>query len=154
MLSDLFCSRAGVFHFCKRDYDRAIEDYDQAIRLSPVSISAASSKEFVYEYPESLHSLSVIYNNKGVVYHYGKRDYDRAIEDYNKSIRLEPWVASTYLNRGYAYDNKGDYDRAIKDYDNAVRLCPDYEFDFIDEDEIYWGKDALEKNYKTIRQRN
>ena len=50
-----------------------------------------------------------------------------------------------YLNRGYAYDNKGDYNRAIKDYDNAVRLCPDYEIQFIDADKIYWGKDELEK---------
>ena len=50
-----------------------------------------------------------------------------------------------YLNRGYAYDNKGDYDRAIKDYDNAVRLSPYYEIYFIDEEKIYWGKDELEK---------
>jgi tetratricopeptide (TPR) repeat protein len=84
-------------------YDLAIEDYSQAIRLSP---------NFSTAYLER----AAIYNSKG--------DYDRAIADSNQAIRLSPNTAFAYNERGDAYLNKGDYDRAIMDYSQAIRLDP------------------------------
>ena len=52
-------------------------------------------------------------------------DYDRAIEDYNRAIDLNPDHAEAYSNRGLVCEIKGDYDRAIEDYNKAIELKPD-----------------------------
>ena len=54
-----------------------------------------------------------------------KGDYERAIADFDQSIRLKPDWAVAYDNRGLAYALKGDYDRAIADFTQAIKLEPD-----------------------------
>jgi len=60
----------GVAYEQKDDYDHAIADYDQAIKLRP-NYSACA------------------YNNRGNI-HRAKSDYDRAITDYDQAIQLQP----------------------------------------------------------------
>ena len=45
---------------------------------------------------------------------------ETAIEAYSQSIDLKPRVASSYNNRGAAYQKKGDFDRAIEDFNMAI----------------------------------
>src|SRR4029077_11704670 len=97
-----YCNR-GNAHHDKGDTDRAITDYNEAIRLDP--------------------KFAFAYNNRGSAYH-DKGDTDRAITDYNEAIRLDPKLAFAYNNRGSAYHDKGDPDRAITDYNEAIRLDP------------------------------
>jgi len=87
----------------KGDYDSALRDCNEAIRLDP--------------------KYAVAYDSRGNVYDY-KKDYDRAIADYGEAIRLDPKDAGAFNNRGNAYADKGDPDRAIPDYDEAIRLDP------------------------------
>ena len=68
-------------------------------------------------------NLAWAYNNRGIAYS-NKGQYDRAIQDYDQALRLNPSDADAYHNRGNAYANKGQYDRAIQDYDQAIRLNP------------------------------
>jgi tetratricopeptide (TPR) repeat protein len=95
----------GDVYLVTGDSDRAIADYDQAIRLDP--------------------KYAVAYNNRGSAYQ-DKGDNDRAIADHDTAIRLDPTYAHAYRNRGMAYWAKGDNDRAIADYDQAIRLDPKY----------------------------
>ena len=53
-----------------------------------------------------------------------KGDYDRAIADYNKSIRLDPIYALAYRNRASLYIKKGDFNRAMADLNETIRLDP------------------------------
>ena len=70
------------------------------------------------------------YNNLGVAYG-NKGDYDRAIEYYQKALKIDlkkldpehPEVAIRYNNLGLAYGNKGDYDRAIEYYQKALKIA-------------------------------
>ena len=95
----------GAAYMNKGDYDRAISDYDQSIRLKP--------------------DYAFAFNNRGNAYS-DKGNYDRAIRDYDQAIRLRPDYALAFNNRGIAYVNKGGYNRAIADFDQAIRLKPDY----------------------------
>jgi tetratricopeptide (TPR) repeat protein len=83
------------------DYDRAIADYEQAIRLDP-------------NRPEYYAARGDAYGNKG--------DDARAIADYGEVLRLKPDDAATYAKRGDIHGDRMDYDRAIADYDQAIRL--------------------------------
>ena len=51
---------------------------------------------------------------------------ERAIEDFDEAIRLNPEDADAYYNRGVAYGDLGQYEREIQDYDEAIRLNPEY----------------------------
>lgn len=49
-----------------------------------------------------------------------KRQYDEAIELYNKAIALRPDFAYAYISRGNVYANKKMYNAAIKDYNTSL----------------------------------
>src|SRR5262249_35447106 len=100
--ADAYLNR-GNAHAARRDYDRAITDFDAAIRLNP--------------------ALAMAYNNRGVVRR-NKGDIAGAIADYGEAIRLAPNLAMAYRNRGRAQRNKDGFDAAIADFDAAIRLDP------------------------------
>lgn len=95
--------RRGTAYVLKGDSDRAIQDYNEAIRLKP-----NEANDYV--------GRATAYGLKG--------DFDRVIKDSDEAIRLNPQAATAYVDRGVAYATKGDYDRAIRDYDEAIRLSP------------------------------
>jgi len=55
-----------------------------------------------------------------------KGQYDRAIQDFDEAIRLDPNYPDAFNNRGVAWSGKGQVDRAIADFDQAIRLDPNY----------------------------
>ena len=85
------------------DNARAVEDYDEVLRLNP--------------------NVALTYYNRGITYD-DLGDIARAIEDYDQALRLDPGKAGVYIDRGYAYDELGEHARAIEDYDQALRLDP------------------------------
>jgi tetratricopeptide (TPR) repeat protein len=90
----------GLVYDDRREYDRALQDFNRAIQLYPWA--------FTYR--------GITYRKKG--------EYDRAIKDFDEAIRIDPKVATYYSNRAIAYSNKGEYDRSIEDFDLAIRLDP------------------------------
>jgi len=68
--------------------------------------------------------LAETFNNRGVA-HDHKGDYDRAIQDFDQSIKLKP-SAEAHFNRGNAYLGKGQHAAAIDDYNQAIKLKPDF----------------------------
>ena len=52
--------------------------------------------------------------------------YERAIQDFDLAIKLDPDYPDAFNHRALAYAGQGDYERAIKDFDEAVRLDPNY----------------------------
>jgi len=87
----------------KDEEDRAIADFDQAIRINPNYTSA--------------------YNNRGLAWR-AKGDYDRSIADFNQALQLDPNHANAYFGRGRDFYSQGDYTKAIADFDEAVRINP------------------------------
>jgi tetratricopeptide (TPR) repeat protein len=55
---------------------------------------------------------------------YNKKDFQGAIEDYDRAIQVEPNYAIAYNNRGNVRFELGDKPRAIEDYNRAIQLDP------------------------------
>ena len=56
--------------------------------------------------------------------HYNLKEYQKAIADYTKVIKLNSNYAEAYFYRGIAYDNLGEYQKAIADYNKAIEVEP------------------------------
>ena len=52
------------------------------------------------------------------------RELDKALDDCNESLKLNPRVSAVLDSRGLVYLRLGQLRRAIKDYDLALRLQP------------------------------
>lgn len=98
----------GTEAYQKGNLDDAIDYYTEVIRLDPVDIPI----------------LSGAYYSRGVAYG-EKSEIDLSIEDYDKTIGLNPDSADAYNNRGYAYFKKSDYVQAIENYNQAINLKSD-----------------------------
>ena len=129
----------GVVYTNLKQYQRAIEDYNAAIRLMPNDYESYNNRGGAYsnlgqyqraieDYDEAIRlksDFAAAYNNRGTAYgNLGKKQL--AIEDYSSAIRLEPAQAASYFNRGNAYLKLGQKQRAIEDYNEFIRLKPDY----------------------------
>jgi tetratricopeptide (TPR) repeat protein len=93
----------GKEHIKNKDYDSAIVDFNESIRINPNDAS--------------------VYFYRGNAY-LNKSDYSSAIVDYTLSIKIDPNDPSAYNNRGFAYESIGDKQRAYIDYQSAIQLDP------------------------------
>ena len=84
----------GSAYWQKQEYNKAVADDTEAIRLKPGSADA--------------------YNNRGTAY-LMKKDYDRAIADFTKAVELNPKYFRAFSNRSVAYEEKGEFRKADDD---------------------------------------
>jgi tetratricopeptide (TPR) repeat protein len=138
----------GMSWHAKGEYDKAIADFGEAIRLDRGSaliyfnrgITWHSKGEFdkaIADFDDAIRlgfNQSTVYSNRGVALN-AKGEYDQSIANYDEAIRLDPQDASYYCNRGVAWNRKGAYDRAIVDYNEAIRLV---QKDRVGENNLAW----------------
>ncbi|WP_441237316.1 caspase family protein [Bradyrhizobium sp. 930_D9_N1_4] len=93
----------GSAYYDKGEYDIAITDFDDALKLGQPT--------------------STIFHNRGNAWR-GKGDYPKAIADYDATIKLEPKSTFSFQNRGIAKEALGDLDGALTDINQAIRLDP------------------------------
>ena len=86
----------------KKNYQEAIGNFQQAIKLDP-----KNSKAHLL--------LGLTYANTG--------DFDQAVKYSQNSITIEPTFAA-YHNLGLIYANKGEYEKAQRAYEKALELNP------------------------------
>lgn len=131
-------------------YQLAVENYSEAIRLKPDFAESYASRGSTYsklghqqsavdDYNEAIRlkpKFAEAYLGRGTAY--GKLGQDEpAMKDYDESIRLKPDFAEAYLTRGNAYVKLGRDQQAMKDYDQAIRLKPDFAEAFGDRGNAY-----------------
>lgn len=100
------------------EYDEAISEYSEAIRLNP--------------------SADGYYYMRGGVYA-AKKDYANALTDYNEAIRLSPRSAEYYSSRGSVYWAMKDHAKAIADFSEAVQHNPRFDQYYICRGRAYWN---------------
>lgn len=112
-LSDV---RTGNAAFGDGRYEQAVDAYTRAILAGDLD-------------PEA---LAVAFNNRGVAYS-ELGDYDRAIQDYGKTLELKPGdrtaiknLRIAHIRRAGAATNLGDQAAALADYARAIELEPQH----------------------------
>jgi tetratricopeptide (TPR) repeat protein len=139
-----YYNRAIAYHRGRRDLDRAMEDYDEAIRLDPSKATYHNNRAIAYRAKGELdlaiadydHAIRLdpqhasAYHNRANV-QFERGELDLAIADYTAAIRVDPKYAIAYRNRGEAYQTRGDLARAIADYGEAIGIAPRNEASFL-----------------------
>lgn len=88
----------------RRDYEEAIEDYDDALALG--------------------RDIELL-NNRGIVFA-AMGDYERALADFDAALGVQSNYLIAINNRGIIYAIQGDYDAALADFERAVNIDPEY----------------------------
>ena len=79
-------------------------------------------KQFTSLYPTSVEVLN-IFGSANIAL----QKYQKAIVNFNKAVRINPYIPNIYYNLGLAYHHIGKLDNAIENYQKAISLKPDYD---------------------------
>ncbi len=93
----------GQSRFNPELFQRALSDFNEAVRLDPRDYHAHS--------------------NRGAL-HAQQGEHVRAIADFTRAIELQSDYAPAYRNRGHCYLEQGNTTRAQADFHEALRLEP------------------------------
>jgi tetratricopeptide (TPR) repeat protein len=131
----------------KGDFERALQDYDEAIRIAsatepgaPVFVGPLGLRRFGGPPgPPATPPPASWYRNRGVLYA-EKGDLDRALREFAEAVRLNPQDPLTYVDRGRTYKGLKDFDRAVADYGEAIRLDPKWAAPYFNRANVYKAK--------------
>ena len=132
----------GMTKYADKEFDSAITDFNEAIKLDSRLAKAHLHKGNAYfelnKYPQALESygeaiqikqLPLAYNNRG----YTKKHMgllEEAIEDYDYAVALDSEYPDAYTNRGIAKMELGRFRESIKDFSQAIRVNPKHAWAF------------------------
>lgn len=130
----------GSAYLGKAEVDKALSDYEAAIRLAPKSAKGHLGRGLAYkmkkEYRRAIADFTTAINlGEKVSGTYAVRaeaywalpdaeNEKLAFADYDEAVRLAPSAPSPYVARGYAHLQIGSHDQAIADFSQAIKLDP------------------------------
>jgi tetratricopeptide (TPR) repeat protein len=121
-------------------YGKAVVDYSRVLKAKPNDCSAAHNRAACYEqlrqFDDAIadytaliegntdfslvgnkdHQLALEYYYRGRAYQWYKKDYAKAVADYNQALRLDPNTEGVHLHRGQCYEALGQRDKAQEDF--------------------------------------
>jgi Flp pilus assembly protein TadD len=135
-LAELYGARANAYRV-QADFDHAIADFDEAIRLDPgrafylelrgnIWFAKRDYQHAIADYDRAVQlnpKLIPAYIGRASA-HFAHGDLDAAIADYQQAIGFNPRAAVLYIQRGNVWRRKGDLPRAVADYSEALRIAP------------------------------
>ncbi|MHA2219527.1 MAG: tetratricopeptide repeat protein [Candidatus Hodarchaeales archaeon] len=124
--------RLGKFEKDREDYiqlkNEILEMKDTIARKEPLSVK---SFEVLKEFQEKLESIKKedeYTADDWFLRAYSEAEegnHEKAIDYYDKTIKLDPDYVNAYNNRGVSYDELEKYDRAIENFNKAIELKPE-----------------------------
>jgi tetratricopeptide (TPR) repeat protein len=105
VMSNAYMTR-GNGYAGKGNWDNALRDYDEAIRIQPYNYDALVNRGNAYAH---------------------KKERDKSTRDYDEAIRLNPKMFQAYCNRAMNYLAAGNLDHALADLTESIRLNPKFE---------------------------
>ena len=101
----------GIENSQKGQYDQALQEFGQALKLKPGDAATLTYR--------------------GVVY-YAKGQSDQAIKDFDQAIKSDPKFGRAYYQRGMVYETQGKYSQALEDLSQAKSLGYKVDMDFVE----------------------
>lgn len=109
----------GLVYAESGQYDLAIRDYQEAIRLKP--------------------GYHFLYNNLGWVY-FKQNKLEQALQRFNHAIAMAPAYALPHFNKGEIYRTRQQWDLALEEYTTAITLAADYTDAYLSRARIYMNQ--------------
>jgi TonB family protein len=155
-----FYRQRGDEYYAAGEYERAISEYDQAIRLNQQDVAAYYSRGFAYHYKNNQDRAFENYKTairlkselaqeptmQCVLYNPAKRgNTDKAIEECSKTISSFANFALAYYVRGNAYLDQEEPDRAVADFNKFIELNPKNALAYVSRGDAYWDKEDYDR---------
>ena len=132
-------AKRGSAYNIKGNLDRALADFNSAIKLKPFLVEALLYRGGVYfsqgkkhlAFSDISQGLRLEPDNvegliaRGALFMFDG-NFDMAMSDFNEAIRLKPDEPQAFLNRGTVFLMRGDSDRAFANFNMAIELKPDF----------------------------
>jgi tetratricopeptide (TPR) repeat protein len=143
----MWFNNRGLAFLKKSNFDAAIADLEQSLRIEPDNVIAYATRAYLYcsrkDYDKcisdntkviSLYAPGPPADRKKQAPYYESRaeayeatgNLDLALSDLNEAIKLDSTYAGYFFHRGNIFQEKSDYDHAIADFTDAIRLDPKY----------------------------
>ncbi len=130
----------GKIYMAKNEKDKAREDFQKAIDLTPYYIDAQIQMTFIEENEgkiqdaikrlEDLARTSPLDLNTDLLFrlgwlYYNNKEYDKAISVLERTYKLNPFHANALFILGLSYQQKGETKKAIDVLERVAQLNPD-----------------------------
>ena len=130
---------SGEASCAAQDYNKAIDDFNAALKLDPRYTPAYTSRARTwmlkhyrdratadYDAAIKLEPANAMYRVARAESWSARGMHDPAMEDYAEAIRLEPNNPAIWVSRGNEWRKDVKMDRAIADFNHAISLDPKY----------------------------
>ena len=114
--------RAEKIYRSNKGADKIIEEALDLISRNKVKEAFELLNQAAELYPDN----QFVFVNRGNIYNNHFKNYEAAIQDYNKTIELNPKFSWPYLNRAIAYGRLKLWNQAVDDYTKAIELDKNY----------------------------
>ncbi len=122
----------------KKDFKKALVEYQEAVKLDPADPKANLLLGLTYanigdfkkaaQFSETsvrLEPSHAGYHNLGLVYA-NQENYPKALEVYEKALKLNPSAYRTWYQLGLIRTATGDFENAIDAYQNSIKNNPQF----------------------------
>ncbi len=156
----------AMMYVKKKDFNKAMEYVNSAIKLDPNYIEGQSAVASVYQDFGYFDKALEIYEkmlaekkytihkspffNLGIIYKI-KKQYPKAIENFNKALELNPLLSFAYSHLAEIYEIQGDDEKTKLSYEKAEDADPDNYIALNALGIIYGQKGNYEKSLKYLK---
>ena len=119
------------------DLENAITNFDKVIELSDPEKSiyqtSLNLKNQAISKQNQLNPPTIYINVNDAIVYFSRGvdnqiigDDEKAIEDFNSALEIDPNYRDAYFSRGMSYKNIGNYTKAIEDFNSALEIDPNF----------------------------
>lgn len=87
---------------------------------------------------------STVYISRGLEFQY-LGDFDSAIQEFSKAIKLYPELSEAYVHRGITYATQGKIENALSDFNQAITINPDDPEAYFNRGILYYERGELDR---------
>lgn len=125
-------ARRGLLRYELADMDKALIDYNQAMRL----VKQQKNKDEQF--------LAQLYYQRGAAYHQ-KLMNKQAFHDFSKALKLNPKYTQAYVARGVLKEDKNNFKGALKDYSKAIEVDMNFAMAYYNRGLVYYNLGKVSK---------